>query len=91
MLTNNLEKNMNAYEFSVYPNPNNGNFKLILTKSKEVPSKILVEDMLGRTIMSINNINSYSYDFNLGAIANGMFIVKVNYPDRTLTKKVVRN
>ncbi len=83
--------NSKRYEFSVMPNPNNGNFKLTLNDNEEFPNSISVEDLLGKTILSVNNITSYNFDLSLGNISNGMFIVKVNYPDRTLTKRIIKN
>lgn len=82
----NLNIKENASEFSIIPNPNNGEFKLVLS---ETPSSVNVVSPLGVTVYENKQISSNEININLKGVAKGLYIVKVNAEGKTLSKKIV--
>ena len=76
--------------FSIFPNPNTGEFTL---KLKSVSDKLDVEvyDIRGRSIYNNSFENSYSLNqvINLNHIQAGMYLVKISDGERSATKKII--
>ncbi len=92
--SNNLklnEEELKAFDFSILPNPNNGEFKLVFNNDTELPTSIVIRDLLGKEIKTIQNPTEYEYNINLNALTNGIYIINSFYPDKTISKKIVKN
>ena len=82
-----------ANEFSfqnsleIYPNPNNGVFKINLNKTENV--SITVYDLIGSKIKLFENINSFPIQINLNELSDGVYYVKINTDNKSVTKKIV--
>src|SRR5690606_3467933 len=74
--------------FAIIPNPNNGEFKIIL---RETSSYVSIVNPLGVTVYENKQISTNEINVNLKDIAKGMYLVKVNAEGKVFTKKVVVN
>jgi hypothetical protein len=78
--------NISAAEFSIYPNPNNGEF-IIKTENIKNPIKYEIYDLLGRFIKS-DIINSKTTKVELEAVS-GTYYVKVITENKIFTCKLI--
>ncbi|WP_299250424.1 reprolysin-like metallopeptidase [uncultured Lacinutrix sp.] len=76
--------------FSVFPNPNNGEFTV---KFNEATGNINLEviDIRGRSIFknNYNNSGDFSKTINLGSVQSGMYLLRVNNGTKAVTKKII--
>jgi hypothetical protein len=78
-----------ADRIQVYPNPASGNFTVTLADI-EAATVITVSDMLGKTIATQSVVaGTSSVQFNLSNNAKGLYVVKVQNGNETLTTKMV--
>lgn len=76
--------------FSVYPNPNNGEFTLQFSSvSKDVTLSVF--DIRGRSVYkkSYTNSGTFKETINLGNVQSGMYLLNINNDGRTITKKII--
>ena len=80
-------------DFSVYPNPNNGNFNIQFTSNSTNGNgvKVLVYDMRGRMILENNFENSATFNQNiqLNNAQSGVYLLTVTDGEMKQTKKIV--
>jgi subtilisin-like proprotein convertase family protein len=85
-----LEENIIS-EFSIFPNPNNGEFTIKLNSNSGNDIKVDVYDIRGRKIF--NNVYSNTPDFtqtiNLNNVQSGVYLVNVNDGNGQVTKKII--
>jgi len=78
-------------QFSIFPNPNNGEFTIKLNSNSGDDIKVNVYDIRGRVIF--NNVYSNTPDFtqtiNLNNVQSGMYLVNVNDGRGQVTKKII--
>lgn len=77
--------------FAVVPNPSNGDFDVKLNNSMEYPVSVVIMDVLGRKVAENSSPSSYELKFNLQSIPAGVYIVKVNYQNTTVTQRIIKN
>jgi hypothetical protein len=67
----------------VFPNPNNGNFKIsIETSSTEEISITLVKNLSGETVYKTSKSGSKMYDIDLNlSLKNGLYIILIKAKD----------
>jgi hypothetical protein len=82
------EINPNFSEFTLYPNPSNNSVRILC--KKEIKSIVII-DMLGRTVRSIDHVNSNEATFNVQDLANGVYFVSVSGVGFSGTKKLIKN
>ncbi|MEZ4793124.1 MAG: M12 family metallo-peptidase [Gelidibacter sp.] len=77
--------------FSIYPNPNNGNFTLQLKSGSNQDIQVQVYDIRGRLVFddSYTNTQNFNQTINLNAVQSGMYLVKVSDGQRQTTKKII--
>jgi uncharacterized repeat protein (TIGR01451 family) len=81
-------KEINAHEFSVYPNPSENEFTVRFTKNSS--AKISVYSVEGNLLLekvSQSNIETLS----LKDFAKGIYILKVESEQKVFTKKLIKN
>lgn len=80
-------------DFSVYPNPNNGNFNIQFTNNASNGNgvKVLVHDMRGRVILENNFESSATFNQNiqLDNAQSGVYLLTVTDGEIKQTKKIV--
>jgi hypothetical protein len=86
----NLKNQTNINDIKVYPNPNNGEFNLILSNKIELPNSIIISDILGNNIKTIFKPTDYKYNFNIKELNNGLYIINVYYNDKIMSKRIVK-
>ncbi|MBJ98459.1 MULTISPECIES: reprolysin-like metallopeptidase [Mesonia] len=77
--------------FVIYPNPNNGRFTISLTPKEEEPIKVNIFDISGRRIFSktYHYKNQFSESLSLDQAQTGVYFVKVDNGNKSVTKKVI--
>ena len=76
--------------FTVYPNPNNGEFNIKFT-SVSNSVKVKVFDVRGRSVFNkaYSNSGVFNESINLGNVQSGLYLLNVNDGGRTITKKII--
>ena len=68
----------------IYPNPNDGSFYI---RSDKMIDKVVIRDMLGRTIDQIDNpADGYRFNYTL---SNGTYFVQIFGKDYNVTRKII--
>ncbi len=76
---------------AIYPNPNNGTFKIKLNSEKEQAVNIRIVDMTGKVIFHQENViieNTYSKDMQIEG-ANGLYYLMIENNKGNFVKKIV--
>ncbi|WP_052158188.1 zinc-dependent metalloprotease [Lacinutrix jangbogonensis] len=77
--------------FSLYPNPNNGDFSLAFNSNSGKDINVNIFDISGRIVYE--NIYDSKPNFNetiaLENVSSGMYLIKVTDGDKTVTKKLI--
>jgi len=83
----------NMTNFSIYPNPNNGEFTISLKSLSGNDIKVAVYDMRGRRLFqnAYRNSSNFSQNINLNHLQSGMYLVNVSDGERNGSKKIVIN
>lgn len=79
--------------FTVYPNPNNGEFTVKLSSNSGNNIAINVYDIRGRRVFnnSYNNASNFNEDINLGNVQSGIYLLNVSDGIKSTTKKIIVN
>ena len=86
------EVSYNNSQFSVYPNPNNGEFTIKMKNSNfKEDLDISVYDVRGRKVFnqSFKNSNDFSQTIRLDNVESGMYLLNVTDGVNTTTKKLI--
>ena len=77
--------------FSLYPNPNKGNFSIQFNSSSTNPIELSVHDIRGRAIFerSYPNTGMFSQNLQLENVQSGIYLVTVKDGDKKVVKKIV--
>lgn len=75
---------------NIYPNPNNGNFKLSL-KNIEFPYDIKCMNQLGKVIYEKHNLSLDNYEIYLKHGTSGVYILQLSTLNKILSKKLIIN
>ncbi len=78
----------NNNTFSIYPNPNNGEFNVKLNSNSFENSTLEIIDVLGKKIHSQNLTNQQTI-INTKNISKGIYIVKLTKENQTVISKIV--
>ncbi|MBC8146448.1 MAG: T9SS type A sorting domain-containing protein [Bacteroidetes bacterium] len=83
ILENELDDNL----LSIYPNPNKGNFSIIIDQKED--AEIRIYDLKGQEISNFK-LNKYHSKKTINPILNaGIYFVKANFKNKVIVKKVV--
>lgn len=77
--------------FSIYPNPNHGEFTIKLNSFSGNNINVEVYDIRGRSIFndSYGNVTNFNQLINLNSVQSGMYLVKVSDGKRETIKKIM--
>jgi subtilisin-like proprotein convertase family protein len=78
-------------DFSLFPNPNNGNFTIKLTSSSSEKINVNVFDIGGREVYqkAYSNNGSFNQNINLDNVQSGTYIISVNDGDKKTFRRIV--
>ncbi|MGQ7944677.1 rhamnogalacturonan lyase family protein [Flavobacterium sp. WC2509] len=79
-------------EASVYPNPTSGNFTVELNSLNEGDGTISIVNIKGETVQQRNVTfvkGNQTLSFDISRFSSGVYFVKINGVDGTVTKKIV--
>jgi hypothetical protein len=75
--------------FDVYPNPNKGIFTVKLNVAKPTKMQLNILNYLGQTIKSeAIMVDNYAETFDLSAMPNGIYLIKLTVDGQSVVKKV---
>lgn len=69
-------QSMNAY-VSVFPNPAKDQLNITMDNSKAPMSSMTVVDLMGREVMSVNNLKTNEYSLNTSGLNSGVYFVNI--------------
>jgi hypothetical protein len=77
--------------FTLYPNPNNGNFTLQFTSNSSNEINVGVHDMRGREIFTkkYSNNGFFNENLQLSNAQSGIYLVTIQDGSSKVTKKIV--
>ncbi len=84
----------NDFEFNnfvLYPNPNNGSFKISFTPKTNDNIEIVVNDISGRTIYdkSFQNSGVFDQELNMNTISSSVYFVNIQNGVNKMTRKII--
>ncbi len=85
-----LEEDELNNSISIYPNPNNGEFKINIDNASINLAEVQVFDIYGRLIFS-NSISEKQSSIDLTKYSSGVYTVKISANNLSTTKKVIIN
>ena len=88
----NLSVQNNSFEnFSLYPNPNNGNFNIQFKSYSNSDIKVNVFDISGRTIYNnlYKNSGLFNENIQLNKLEAGIYIVSIKDGENQITRRIV--
>lgn len=75
----------NAFEFKLYPNPVNN---VLNINSKEPLASVTAFDMLGRTVLKVNNVSD---SINVSSLNKGVYILQLEAKNGSIsTKRIIK-
>lgn len=77
-------KNINAFDFAIYPNPVNEELSI---STDETIESVQVLDLVGKTVISTSVVNG---SVNVSSLKSGIYVVKVNSSKGSATSKFVK-
>lgn len=87
------DNNFNTFEknVAVYPNPNNGEFRVTFKNTSARDTNLMVYDLNARLIFSknYNNVVDFNEVISLSHLQSGMYILNINDGLATSTKKII--
>ncbi|MFH2141718.1 MAG: T9SS type A sorting domain-containing protein, partial [Bacteroidota bacterium] len=78
-------------QLSIYPNPNNGKFKAIITGHFNENISLSITNMLGEKIYSKTNIISTEIPINISDQPKGIYFIKIITGDKEFKEKIIVN
>ena len=84
-------ENFEFKDFSLFPNPNNGSFKISFTPETSEEIEIIVYDISGRSIYnkSFQNSNMFDQELQVNTISSGIYFVNVQNGENKMIKRII--
>ncbi len=80
-----IHENVNAFQFSIYPNPNNG----LITIETENTSDLQLLDVLGKVVIEVK-LQNLNTTINISQLSNGIYYLKIKQGDAISIKKIIK-
>ena len=80
----------NSIELKIQPNPSSGTFKITLSTDVQLPSSLIIINALGNEVYKLEKINSNEINIDITNVPQGLYVVKVNYQDRIISRKIIK-
>ena len=77
----------NLPSINIFPNPNQGIFRLSLTPAYEEKALITIKNIFGETVYSY--YSSSPKEININNLPNGTYFVQLQFPDNLYSKKII--
>jgi subtilisin family serine protease len=74
----------------LYPNPNNGNFTILMNQNKVNEFEIDVFNIFGESIIKTNS-NSLKTEMNISSFPSGIYFVKINSTEYSEVLKIIKD
>jgi hypothetical protein len=81
-------KSLSTSGVAVYPNPAIGSFNVAMTESFGTAVSIVVTNMSGATVKSINTQNNGLVNVDTRDLSEGVYMVRVQSGSRVATEKI---
>ncbi|MBL0341485.1 MAG: T9SS type A sorting domain-containing protein [Bacteroidetes bacterium] len=81
-------------DLTIYPNPSNGNFKVVFNSTKNVAGTILITEISGRVVYSTemnNQIGVNEIQLNKTLLSKGVYFLTLQSPEIRKTTKLIIN
>ena len=78
-------------DFTLFPNPNTGNFKISFTPENNNEIEIIVSDISGRNIYnkSFQYSDMFDQEVQINTIASGMYFVNIQNGAKKISKRII--
>ncbi|SHH52787.1 reprolysin-like metallopeptidase [Winogradskyella jejuensis] len=78
-------------DFALFPNPNNGDFTIQFNSNSGIGVNVDVYDISGKLVFNKNYDPTSRFDkqINLNNVSTGIYIMKVNDGDKSVTRKLI--
>ena len=83
----NIEESVLQNDFTIYPNPTNG--QVALSSTKSVSGELIIINSLGEIIYSAT-MNSDVTSIDMSANQNGIYFVQLKSENETVTRKIIK-
>lgn len=83
-----IERPTQSVDWSVYPNPNNGNMTITLPKNLDNNASLILTDLQGKTIKQLSQLTGQQVDLNT-ELANGVYILSLQNGKEITYQKIV--
>jgi hypothetical protein len=92
-ITVSLEELMGLSELNIYPNPASDHITVSFNNNNDNTIEVEMIDELGRVISgnSISNQGLNLTEINLDNVSNGLYIIRLNSEDKSVSRKVIVN
>lgn len=88
-----IDESDTNFDFSVFPNPNNGQFSINMNSGNNVSLVSLnVMDVLGKDVYSLSaavNNSNYTGQFDLSNLSPGIYVVKMDIDSVIKTRRII--
>ena len=84
-------ENFEFKDFSLFPNPNNGSFKISFTPETSEEIEIVVYDISGRNIYnkSFQNSDMFDQELQVNTISSGIYFVNIQNGENKMIKRII--
>ena len=85
------DENFELDDFALFPNPNQGNFKLQFNSNSGKSIDVDVYDISGKLVFEkqYGATSRFDEQIQLNNVSSGIYIMKINDSNKTITKKII--
>ena len=85
-----IETSLIKTAFSVFPNPSKDLINVDL-RTLDKPRSLIIRDLLGRSILSLNNIADHTIQVDLSNLKPGNYLIEVYHEGGSSVQKLILN
>ena len=76
-------------DLNIYPNPTTGQLTISFNSSVETLKDIVVINLVGQQVMTVNGQGKDYYSLDLSGMSKGLYFVKCNFASGSVTRKIL--